>query len=77
MLKTFRAMEVPKNHRVCLASCTFKDEAGFWWEMALRSDFVGRQFETITQAELMEVLNVTYYPEQVREQKSQESSNLK
>ena len=70
MLKSFRAMEVPENHWVRLASCMFEDEAAFWWEATLRSTFVDRQFDTITWAEFMEAFNVTYYPDQVREQKA-------
>ena len=69
-------MEVPENHWVRLASCMFEDEAAFWWEAALRSTFVDRQFDTITWAEFMEAFNVTYYPDQVREQKAREFSNI-
>ena len=76
MLKSFRAMEVPENHWVRLASCRLEEEAAFWWEAAQRTNFVGRALETITWAEFIEAFNVTYYPEQVREQKSREFSNL-
>ena len=50
ILKTFRAMEVPENHWVRLASCMLEEEAGFWWEAVQRTNFVGRQFDTITWA---------------------------
>ena len=76
MLKSFRAMEVPENHWVRLASCRLEEEAAFWWEAAQRTNFVGRALETITWAEFIEAFNVTYYPEQVREQKSREFSIL-
>ena len=42
ILKTFRAMVVPKNHWVRLASCMLEEEAGFWWEAVQRTNFVGR-----------------------------------
>ena len=77
ILKTFRAMEVPENHWVRLASCMFEEEAGFWWEALQRTNFVGRQFDTITWAEFIDVFNNTYYPKQVCEQKAREFTNLK
>ena len=77
ILKTFRAMEVPENHWVRLASCMLEEEAGFWWEAVQRTNFVGRQFDTITWAEFIDVFNNTYYPDQVREQKAREFTNLK
>ena len=66
MLKSFRAMEVPKVHWVRLASCRL-EEAAVWWETAQRSSFVGREFDTITWEEFIDVFNVMYYPEQMRE----------
>ena len=57
MLKSFRAMEVPENHWVRLASCMLEEEAGFWWEAVQRTNFVNRQFDTITWAEFMDVFN--------------------
>ena len=70
-------MEVPEAHWVRLASCRLEDKAAFWWEAAQRSNFVGREFNTITWEEFIDVFNVMYYPEQLREQKSREFSNLK
>ena len=67
MLKSFWAMEVPGNHWVRLASCMLEEEAGFWWEAVQRTNFVNRQFDTITWVEFMDVFNNTYYPEQVHE----------
>ena len=60
-----------------LASCMFEESAAFWWDAALRSDFVDREFNTITWEEFMEVFNVKYFPEQLRDQKSKDFSNLK
>ena len=77
MLKSFRAMEVPKAHWVRLASCRLEDAAAFWWETAQRSSFAGREFDTITWEEFLDAFNVMYYPDQMREQKSREFSNLK
>ena len=77
MLKSFRAMEVPEAHWVRLASCMFEEAAAFWWDSAQRSNFVGREFNTISLGEFMDVFNLKYYPEQIREQKSREFSNLK
>ena len=77
MLKSFRAMEVPEAHWVRLASCMFEEAAAFWWDSAQRSSFVGREFNSISWGEFMDVFNVKYYPEQIREQKSREFSNLK
>ena len=77
MLKSFRAMEVPEAHWVRLASCRLEDKAAFWWETAQRSSFAGREFHTITWEEFIDVFNVMSYPEQLREQKSREFSNLK
>ena len=77
MLKSFRAMEVPEAHWVRLASCMFEEGVAFWWDSAQRSSFVGREFDTITWGEFIDVFNVKYYPEQFREQKSREFSNLK
>ena len=77
MLKSFRAMEVPEEHWVRLASCMFEESAAFWWDAALRSDFVDREFNTITWEEFMEVFNVKYFPEQLRDKKSRDFSNLK
>ena len=44
MLKSFRAMEVPEAHWVRLAPCMFDESAAVWWDSALRSDFVQREF---------------------------------
>ena len=54
-----------------------EEEAGFWWEAVERTNFVNRQFDTITWAKFKDVFNNTYYPEQVREPKAREFKNLK
>ena len=77
MLKSFRAKEVLVDHWVRLASCMFEESAAFWWDAALRSDFVDREFNTITWEEFMEVFNVKYFLEQLRDKKSRDFSNLK
>ena len=77
ILKSFRAMEVPEIHWVGLASCMLEEEARFWCEAVQWTNFMNRQFDTITWAEFMGVFNNTYYPEQVREQKAHEFTNLK
>ena len=77
LLKSFRAMEVPEAHWVRLASCMFEEATAFWWDSTQRSNFVGREFNTITWGEFMDIFNVKYYPELIREQKSREFSNLK
>ena len=64
MLKSFRAMEVPEVHWVRLATCMLEEAAAFLWEAAMRSDFIGRELNTITWMEFMEVFNVMYFPEQ-------------
>ena len=58
MFKSFRAMEVPEAHWVRLASCMFEEAAAFWWDSAQRSNFVGREFNTILRGEFMDVFNV-------------------
>ena len=60
-----------------LASFRLEEAAAFWWETAQRSSFAGREFNTITWEEFIDVFNVMYYPEQIKEQKSREFSNLK
>ena len=70
-------MEVPEAHWVRLASCRLEDKAAFWWETVQRSSFAGREFHTITCEEFIDVFNVMYNPEQLREEKSREFSNLK
>ena len=77
MLKSFQAMEVLEAHWVRLASCMFEEGAAFWWDSAQRSSFVGREFYTITWGEFIDVFNIKYYLEQIREQNSREFSNLK
>ena len=67
MLKSFRAMEVPEAHWMRLASCRLEEAAAFWWETVQRSSFPGREFNTITWEEFIDVFNVMYYPEQIRE----------
>ena len=55
----------------------FEEVAAFWWDSTQRSNFVGREFNTISWGEFMDIFNVKYYLEQIREQKSREFSNLK
>ena len=62
-------MEVAKAQWVRLASCMFEEATAFWWDTVQRSSFVGREFNTITWEEFIDVFNVMYYPEQIREQK--------
>lgn len=48
VLKSFKAMEVPKEHWVRLALCMFQVAVAFWWESALVINFAGRELNTIT-----------------------------
>lgn len=69
-------MELCENDWIRLASCMFEKEAAFWWEVAQRSTFARRLFGTITWVEFTDTFNVTYYPEQVREQKARGFYNI-
>lgn len=70
-------MEVLEEHWVKLASCMFEKVATFQWESTLATNFVGREFNTITYLEFLLVFNVRYYLELLREQRTTEFSNFK
>lgn len=70
-------MEVPEEHWVRLTSFIFEEVVAFWWESALGTNFVGREFNTITWLKFIEVFNVKYYLEQLKEQIAMEFSNFK
>lgn len=77
MLKSFRAMKVIGQHWVRLASCMFEDATAFQWDSAVVTNFVGREFNTITCLEFLTMFNVRYNLEQLREQRPREFSKLK
>ena len=62
MFKSSRAIEVSEVHWVRLATSMLEDAVAFWWEAAMRADFVGRKLNIITWMEFMEVFNVMYFP---------------
>lgn len=70
VLKTFKVMELPENHWIRLTSFMFEEKAAFQWEAAQRSTFARCEFRTITWPEFTDAFNITYYLEQVREQKA-------
>lgn len=74
MLKPFRAIEILEDHLVRLALLMFENEVAFLWESALVTylvtNFVRREFNTITWLESPVVFNVRYYAEWLKEQKS-------
>lgn len=54
-----------------------EEEDAFWWEAIQRISIVGRQVDTVTWVEFIDVFNNSYYLEQVCEQKVIEFTNLK
>lgn len=76
MYKNFSAMEVPTQHKVWLVVCMLEEDVAFWWEFAMRTNFVGRGQDTITSEEFVEVFILKYYPDYICECKAREFMNL-
>lgn len=68
MLKYLRTMGVLKEHWVRSALRMFEDAITFWWDSALVTNFIRREFNTITWLEFLVVFSVKYYLEPLGDQ---------
>lgn len=57
MLKTFKAIEGPDQQWIQLATCMLEEEAQFWWDSAMRNNFVGHEVKNLAWEDFMHVFD--------------------